>query len=68
MKHFTDRDGKQDGDPVKAAKLMIELVNSPNPPLRLPMGQFAYDGFHKKIENIQKDLETWKDKLLKTSY
>jgi NAD(P)-dependent dehydrogenase (short-subunit alcohol dehydrogenase family) len=68
MKHFTERDGQQDGDPVKAARLMIELVNSPHPPLRLPMGQFAYDGIQKKIESVQKDLEAWKDKLIKTSY
>jgi len=68
MKNFTERDGKQDGDPVKAAKLMIEVVNSPNPPLHIPMGQFAYDGFNKKIESVQKDLAAWKDKLLKTSF
>jgi NAD(P)-dependent dehydrogenase (short-subunit alcohol dehydrogenase family) len=68
MKQFPERDGKQDGDPVKAAKLMIEVVNSPNPPLRIPMGQIAYDGFKRKIESVQKDMEAWKEKLVKTSY
>jgi NAD(P)-dependent dehydrogenase (short-subunit alcohol dehydrogenase family) len=68
MKQFPERDGKQDGDPVKAAKLMIEVVNSANPPLRIPMGQIAYDGIKRKIENVQKDMETWKEKLVKTSY
>jgi len=68
MKQFPERDGKQDGDPVKAAKLMIEVVNSANPPLRIPMGQIAYDGFNRKIESVQKDMEAWKDKLVKTSF
>lgn len=68
MKHFTERNGQQDGDPVKAAKLMIEVVNSSNPPLRIPMGQFAYDEFNKKIESVQKDMEAWKEKLIKTSF
>ena len=68
MKQFPERDGKQDGDPVKAAKLMIEVVNSANPPLRIPMGQIAYDGMKRKIENVQKDMETWKEKLVKTSF
>jgi len=47
---------------------MIEVVNSANPPLRIPMGQIAYDGIKRKIENVQKDMETWKEKLVKTSY
>jgi NAD(P)-dependent dehydrogenase (short-subunit alcohol dehydrogenase family) len=68
MKNFTERDGKQEGDPVKAVKLMIEIVNSPNPPLRIPMGQFAYDGFKRKMESVQKDMEAWKEKLINTSY
>jgi NAD(P)-dependent dehydrogenase (short-subunit alcohol dehydrogenase family) len=68
MRRFSDRDGKQDGDPVKAARLMIEIVHSSNPPLRIPMGQLAYDGFQRKIESVQKDLAAWKEKLVKTSF
>ncbi len=68
MKQFPERDGKQDGDPVKAAQLMIEVVNSANPPLRIPMGQIAYDGFKRKIESVEKDMEAWKEKLIKTSF
>ena len=30
--------GKQPGDPVRAADAIIATVESPNPPLRLPLG------------------------------
>ena len=35
-------DGKQPGDPVKAAKAMYELAQSSEPPLRLVLGSDAH--------------------------
>lgn len=60
--------GNQAGDPVRAAKLMIEVAESSNPPLRLPMGRFAYEETELYVESIESDRETWKDKLLATDY
>ena len=68
IRKFPERDGKQEGDPVKAVKLIMEVVESPNPPLRLPLGPVTYEGFKRKIESVQNDMAAWKDKNLKTSF
>src|SRR4051812_45422091 len=34
-RYRSDQHGRQPGDPLKAVQAMIEVVNSPNPPLRL---------------------------------
>lgn len=61
-------DGSQAGDPVRAAKLMIEAAENPDPPLRLPMGQFAYEEIDLYIEALNADREKWKEKLLATDF
>ncbi|GAA3521425.1 oxidoreductase [Aquimarina addita] len=51
-------DGKQEGDPVKAAKAIIGLVNSENPSLRLPLGKVALMTIGMKLDSVKSDLET----------
>lgn len=60
--------GSQAGDPVRAARLMIEAAECPEPPLRLPMGQFAYEEIGLYIEALTADKENWKSKILATDY
>ncbi|MEL6557022.1 MAG: oxidoreductase [Bacteroidota bacterium] len=50
-------DGKQEGDPDKAAKAIIDLVNSEKPPLRLPLGKTALKTIGMKLESVKNDLE-----------
>ncbi len=52
--------GKQEGDPNKAAKAIWDLANSPDPPLRLPLGKTALNTIGMKIESVKKDLENGK--------
>lgn len=49
--------GRQEGDPAKAAQAIIRLVGSPNPPLRLPLGKIAVGTISAKIASVQQDLE-----------
>lgn len=49
-------DGKQEGDPTKAAQAIIKIANADNPPLRLPLGKIAIGTITAKIESIQNDL------------
>lgn len=49
--------GKQEGNPTKAAHAIIELANSSEPTLRLPLGSIAVKTFEAKIESLQQDLE-----------
>jgi len=51
-------DGKQEGDPVKASKAIINLVNSENPTLRLPLGKVALTTIGMKLDSVKSDLET----------
>ena len=37
-KYFAENDGKQKGDPLRAVHAMMQVVESPNPPLRLLLG------------------------------
>jgi NADP-dependent 3-hydroxy acid dehydrogenase YdfG len=52
--------GKQAGDPVKAAQLMIEAVDSATPPLRLMLGADAYDLWNRTFAARNAELEAWR--------
>ncbi len=51
--------GNQPGDPVKAAKAMIRVTETENPPLRLLLGAAALKGARLKLEELRKDFEEW---------
>jgi NAD(P)-dependent dehydrogenase (short-subunit alcohol dehydrogenase family) len=51
--------GKQKGDPVRAARAIVEAVNSPTPPHHLLLGNDAYDGAMAKLEELRMDFAAW---------
>jgi NAD(P)-dependent dehydrogenase (short-subunit alcohol dehydrogenase family) len=53
--------GNQPGDPVRAAKAMIQVVESENPPLRLLLGVAALKGARLKLDELKHDFDTWAD-------
>ncbi|MBD2257983.1 oxidoreductase [Pseudanabaena sp. FACHB-2040] len=61
-------EGKQPGDPVKAAKAIIQIVESENPPLRLVLGHYAYSKFRQKIESLTQELDAWEDIAANTDF
>lgn len=63
-----DMDGKQPGDPVKAAEAMVQAVNSDNPPLRLALGADAVSAIETKLESVKTELDAWKDVAVNTAY
>lgn len=52
-----DFDGQQPGDPTKAATAIIEMVESDNPTLRLPLGKGAVEAIRAKLESVQQDVD-----------
>jgi NAD(P)-dependent dehydrogenase (short-subunit alcohol dehydrogenase family) len=60
--------GTQDGDPYKAALAMIKVVESENPPLRLPLGVTALDSIRCKIHQVAKELNEWESVTINTSF
>ncbi len=51
--------GNQPGDPVRAAKAMILVTETENPPLRLLLGAAALKGGRAKLGELKKDFDTW---------
>jgi len=52
-------DGRQPGDPAKAAEAMIAVVESSTPPLHLLLGQDAIDLWEVKRNAVEADLAAW---------
>jgi NADP-dependent 3-hydroxy acid dehydrogenase YdfG len=60
--------GRQAGDPVKAAALMIAAVDAAAPPLRLVLGADAYDLWDRAIATRTADIDAWRTRGEATSY
>jgi NAD(P)-dependent dehydrogenase (short-subunit alcohol dehydrogenase family) len=58
-KYFAENDGKQPGDPLRAVHAMMEVVESPNPPLRLLLGKSALQRLRGKLDTWQKEVAAW---------
>jgi len=58
-KYFPENDGKQKGDPLRAVQAMIQVVDSPNPPLRLLLGASALPRLRAKLSSWEKEIAAW---------
>jgi NAD(P)-dependent dehydrogenase (short-subunit alcohol dehydrogenase family) len=63
-----DMDGKQPGDPNKAAQAMIQAVESDEPPLRLALGADAVDAIDHKLTTVKAELEAWRSVAVNTAF
>lgn len=57
--YLAEQHGRQPGDPLKAVQAMIQVVDSPNPPLRLLLGAGALKRVRQKLEDWQKEIADW---------
>ncbi len=53
--------GNQPGDPERAAKAMIQVVETQEPPMRLLLGAAAVKGAREKIEELNRDINAWEE-------
>lgn len=53
------KSGKQPGDPAKAAQALLTLVESPNPPTRLFLGEDALGLVERKLDSMKTEMATW---------
>lgn len=53
--------GNQPGDPERAAKAILKVVETENPPMRLLLGAGALKGTRNKLAEMQQDIDTWKE-------
>lgn len=60
--------GTQPGDPGKAADVILEAISGENPPLHLPLGELAIEGFRDKMKTLEEDIRNWEEKSRNTAY
>ncbi len=68
LQWFKEMDGKQPGNPAKAAQAIIQAVESPHPPMRLALGTDAMSLIQEKLEWIKTDLDAWQQVTVSTDY
>lgn len=54
-----EKNGKQLGDPQKAARAMLELIKSETPPAHLLLGSDALQLVRDKLAALQAEIDTW---------
>lgn len=60
--------GQQPGDPDKAAQVIMEAAASEHPPLHLPLGPLAIEGFRVKMKQLEADIAAWESRAADTSF
>ncbi|WP_112945179.1 MULTISPECIES: oxidoreductase [unclassified Rhizobium] len=63
-----DYDGRQPGDPAKAAAAILHLASLDNPPLRLPLGSDAIRAIEQNDARRATEHATWRDLSLSTDF
>lgn len=54
-------DGRQPGDPAKAAQAILAALDADEPPLRLVLGGDAIDNIRARLDQLTDELERWDD-------
>ncbi len=63
-----DYDGKQPGDPQRAAQAILDVSRSETPPLRLVLGRDAYARAEQNDEARLTELGSWRDVSISTNF
>jgi NAD(P)-dependent dehydrogenase (short-subunit alcohol dehydrogenase family) len=63
-----ERNGRQAGDPKKAADAMLKLVASNNPPTHLLLGRDAVDLVREKLGLLKTEFEAWEQLSTSTDF
>jgi hypothetical protein len=54
-------DGKQPGDAVRAAHVILQMVASENAPLRLVLGKYAITKMRRTLAQKESELKVWEE-------
>ena len=58
--YFASQDGQQMGDPVKAMQVLIDMVEGDSAPVRLMLGEDAYQLWESAVASRNRDLSKWR--------
>jgi NAD(P)-dependent dehydrogenase (short-subunit alcohol dehydrogenase family) len=62
------RNGKQVGDPVRAAEAILKALQSDKTPLHLLLGLIALETARTKLEKLSAELDAWEETSLSADY
>ncbi len=66
---FLERiNGKQPGDPTKAAAAIVKMIHDGKAPLRLPLGKYVTEKIRKRNANSERELTEWEAIAVATDY
>ena len=65
---FARMDGRQLGDPARAAQAILKLADAENPPVQLLLGSDAWRRNQARLEASAAEMAEWKDVTLGTDY
>jgi len=68
QERYLAMNGRQAGDPEKAAEIFIECAERSDPPLHLFLGADAYERAAKKLAAMTRELENWKPVTISADY
>ena len=68
MKGTANGSGTQAGDPVRAAKAMIHVTESENPPRHLVLGAWGVDAVVSRLKATLAEVEAWRDVGIAADY
>jgi len=61
-------EGKQPGDPAKAAAAILDLMDAEKPPFRFVLGNYGTTTFARKLASMEAELNAWKEKGQPTDF
>jgi len=61
-------EGKQPGDPAKAAAAILDLMDAEKPPFRFVLGNYGTTTFARTLASMEAELNAWKEKGLPTDF
>lgn len=61
-------DGKQPGDPQRAAEVIFQTAKMEEPPLRLPLGKIAVTNIKAKLDSVRADVERYEATGVETEF
>lgn len=63
-----ERSGKQAGDPAKAGRAILKLLDSPNPPAHLLLGPDALESVRAGMKAFEKEIADWEAVSASTNF
>lgn len=63
-----EHSGRQAGDPAKAARAILEIIESPHPPSHLLLGTDALRLVREKLDALRREIDDWSHVSMSTNF